>query len=538
MGDLSVLFCTEGTYPYVHGGVSTWCEILCKELPQVDYTLYAITGTPEVTFKYKLPPNAQNIIHIPLWGAQEPAEYITKELAFSAVYEKKAATTASVIEQDFCPLLRRFLQGMEETRADIGEYGVVIHQLWKYFQRYDWNTTWKSREAWDAFCDEARRPFEAESSDFLEAEYPSMFDLTTAMRWMYNFLMPLNAPVPETDIVHATIAAFTGLAGVIAKHEYGTPFLVTDHGVFVRERYIAVSAGEFTFYCKRFLIYMSSFVSKLNYLYADIVSPVANFNRRWEIPYGTDRRKIETIYNGIDPAVFTPKPKPEKTQGRPTAVAAARIFPLKDILTMVESARVARDSIPDVHYLVYGSLDADKPYVAKCRELIEKYKLESTFEFGGFHNAPAEVYCEGDISVLSSISEGFPFTVLESMACCRPVVGTDVGGVKEALEGFGVVVPPRDPEAFGAGVVQLLRDDDLRLELGRKAREEILLKFKTATSVDAYLELYQRMAASKRAGLVPRGPVDSVMKLAPGYASQEAMAAVAEGLRLEKERAS
>jgi glycosyltransferase involved in cell wall biosynthesis len=528
MGEISVLFCTEGTYPYVHGGVSTWCEILCKELPQVDYTLYAITGTPEVTFKYKLPPNAQSIIHIPLWGAQEPSEFITKDLAFSEVYERTLATTDSVIEQEFCPLLRRFLQGMEETRSDIGEYGVVIYHMWQYFQRYDWNTTWKSRQAWDAFCAEAKRPFEAADADHLPTELPSMFDLTTAMRWMYNFLMPLNAPVPETDVVHATIAAFTGLAGIIAKHEYGTPFLVTDHGVFVRERYIAVSAGEFTYFCKRFLIYMSSFVSKLNYLYADIVSPVANFNRRWEIPYGADSRKIETIYNGIDPSVFTPKPKPEKTQGRPTAVAAARIFPLKDIITMVESARVARDSLPDVHYLVYGSLDADKPYVAKCRELIAKYNLESTFEFGGFHNAPAEVYCEGDISVLSSISEGFPFTVLESMACCRPVVGTDVGGVKEALEGVGIVVPPRDPEAFGNGVVQLLRDDDLRLELGRKAREEILLKFKTETSVDAYLELYQRMTASKRAGLVPRGPVDHAMVVVGGGSSPAAAGVLAD----------
>jgi glycosyltransferase involved in cell wall biosynthesis len=167
---------------------------------------------------------------------------------------------------------------------------------------------------------------------------------------------------------------------------------------------------------------------------------------------------------------------------------------------------VARDSISNVWFIVYGSLDADPPYVAKCRELIAEFKLEDNFEFAGFHNKPNEAFCEGDISVLSSISEGFPFTVLESMACERPVVGTDVGGVKEALEGFGVVVPPRDPEAFGQGVVTLLGDDDLRIELGRRARQEILAKFRTSTSVDAYLDLYRRLAASKRAGTIPRGP--------------------------------
>ncbi len=499
------------------GGVSTWCQILCEELSEVDYTLFAITGTPEVTYKYEVPPNASKVIHIPLWGAQEPAEYILADVPFSSIYERKERTTDDAVAEHFVPLLRRFLQGMEVEGTDVAEYGPVVHALWRYFRRYDWNRTWKSEEAWRAFVEEVRRPYESRPQDFLPSEVPSVFDLTTAMRWMYNFLMPLQAPVPETDVVHSTIAAFTGLAGVIAKHEYGSAFLVTDHGVFVRERYISVSSGDFSFFCKRFLIGMSSLVSKLNYLYADVVSPVANFNRRWEVPYGAVERKIETIYNGISPEVFLPKPKPDKTAGRPTAVAAARVFPLKDIETMIRSAAVARESVPDVHFIVYGNLDADVPYVERCRALIAEHDLERTFEFGGFHSRPAEVYCEGDISVLSSISEGFPFTVLESMSCSRPVVGTDVGGVKEALEGFGIVTPPRDPEAFGRGVVTLLQDDDLRLELGRQAREEVLAKYQTATSVDAYRALYRRLAAAKRAGTIVRGATDGLddRKLTP-----------------------
>lgn len=187
-------------------------------------------------------------------------------------------------------------------------------------------------------------------------------------------------------------------------------------------------------------------------------------------------------------------------------VAVARVFPLKDLITLIESAAVARETISDVSYIVYGSLDADPPYVAECRERIAELKLESNFEFAGFHDRPNEAFCEGDISALSSISEGFPYTVLESMACERPVVGTDVGGVREALEGFGVVVPPRDPEAFGEGVVALLSDDDLRIEMGRRAREEILAKFRTETSVDAYMDLYRRLAATRRSGEIPRGP--------------------------------
>jgi glycosyltransferase involved in cell wall biosynthesis len=171
-------------------------------------------------------------------------------------------------------------------------------------------------------------------------------------------------------------------------------------------------------------------------------------------------------------------------------VAAARIFPLKDIETMIRSAAVARELRPDIRYLVYGSLDADVPYVGRCRALVAELGLESTFELRGFHSNPAELYSEGDVCVLSSISEAFPYTALESMACARPVVGTDVGGVREALEGFGIVVPPRDPEAIAHAVVSLVADDEFRRELGRRAREEVLAKYRTSDCVNAYWEAY------------------------------------------------
>jgi glycosyltransferase involved in cell wall biosynthesis len=171
-------------------------------------------------------------------------------------------------------------------------------------------------------------------------------------------------------------------------------------------------------------------------------------------------------------------------------VAAARIFPLKDIETMIRSAAVARELIPDIRYLVYGSLDADVPYVRRCQALVAELGLENTFELRGFHSNPAELYSEGDVCVLSSISEAFPYTALESMACARPVVGTDVGGVREALEGFGIVVPPRDPEAIGRAVVSLVADDEFRRELGRRAREEVLAKYRTSDSVNAYWAAY------------------------------------------------
>ena len=384
------------------------------------------------------------------------------------------------------PLFRRLLDGLAVEGPEVRDLGVVVYELWRWFTEHDWRRTWKTREVYDTFAAHA-------VAAAPPGEEPTVADINTALHWLYAFLVPLTAPVPESDLVHATIAGFAALPGVIAKHRDGTPLLVTEHGVFVRERYIAVSAADFSPFAKRFLMELSSFVARLVYAHADVVAPVVRYNRRWELPYGADPESIRVIYNGVDPGLFVPKPKPPETAGGPVAVAAARIFPLKDIETMIRSAAVARELVPEIRYLVYGSLDADVPYVERCRALVAELGLERTFELRGFHSKPAELYTEGDICVLSSISEAFPYTVLESMSCARPVVGTDVGGVGEALSGFGLVVPPRDPEALGRAVCSLLGDDEFRRELGRRCREQVLARYRTSDSVNAYWDVYRQL---------------------------------------------
>ncbi|MCU1487781.1 MAG: glycosyl transferase [Actinomycetia bacterium] len=480
----SVLLCTEGTYPFNGGGVSTWCDILCTSLDEVDFRIQAITGNPEVALKYELPANVLGVHKVPLWGTIEPAEHVRADESFAVAYRRRRHTTEALIEAGFVPLLVELVE-LLGAGPDPERGGRVLHELWRWFRDHDWVETWRSRSSWQAFCTVATT-----GRDDVE---PTVWDLTTCFRWLKHFLTPLDAPIPETSLVHATLAGFPGLAGVVAKRERGTPFIVTDHGVFVRERYIAVSAADFTFFAKRFLLELSALVSRAVYHHADVVAPVADFNRRWEEPYGAHADRIETVHNGVDPTLFQPRPKPLERQGRPTVVAAARVFPLKDIENMIRGAAVARESVPDLHVLVYGANDVDLPYTNRCLDLVDELGLQGTFELAGFHPKPAEIYTEGDISVLSSISEGFPYTVIESMACGRPVVATDVGGTREALEGCGVVVPPRDPEALGAGMAQLLTDHELRQALGLRCREEVLRRFRTDLSVDAYRRIYERL---------------------------------------------
>jgi glycosyltransferase involved in cell wall biosynthesis len=126
--------------------------------------------------------------------------------------------------------------------------------------------------------------------------------------------------------------------------------------------------------------------------------------------------------------------------------------------------------------------------------------LEETVDLAGFHTKPSEIYNEGDLNVLSSISEGFPYTVLESMACERPVVATDVGGVREAIADCGIVVPPKNAVALGNGLAELLLDDARRRDLGTRGRERVLKLFRLDQCAQNYLDLYRRMVVGVARG--------------------------------------
>jgi glycosyltransferase involved in cell wall biosynthesis len=338
---------------------------------------------------------------------QEPAEYPLAALPYGDFLRRKRTTTERIVATHFVPHLRVLIRG-RPTRAGTSApperrcSDVALLPGVRLEQDLEGAGDVGRLRAGGA------PPYDGRAGRGPASERPTMADLTTSLRWTYNFLMPLVAPLPDVDLVHSTIASFAALPGVVAKIERGTPFLLTEHGVYARERYIAVSGADFPFYAKRYLLQLTGLISRVCYRYADVIAPVANFNKRWELRYGAREEQIQTVYNGIDPQVFVPGPKPAELKDVPVAVAAARVFPLKDIETMIRSADVARRQLPDVRFVVYGSLDADRPYVDRCRKLIEELELARTFVFGGFHSSPAQVYNSGDISVLSSISRGSP----------------------------------------------------------------------------------------------------------------------------------
>lgn len=490
---LSVLLTTEGTYPHGSGGVSTWCDALIRNTPEVNYTIVPLMMNPHIELKYDPPQNARRIINVPLWGIEEPAEFLTN-ITFAALHLRKRNTTDAAIEREFVPIFRALLETISDVGQDAARFGRVLVALEEYFQGHDYNKTMKSRAVWTAFCEgmeeQSRRITSANRYPGPAYQLPSLFDLTESLRWLYRFLMILNVRVPRTTLTHSTAAAFCGIPCITAKIRNGTPMILTEHGVYVREQNLFLSRFHRLFFAKQFLLNLITAVTRANYHYADIISPVCHFNTRWEVAHGAARDKIRVIYNGVDTDRFMPAPTEPDTQ---RVVATARIDPLKDIETFLRMAGLVRRTNPQARFAIYGAV-VDREYFEKCLALRHELGLDDVVEMGAETQNVVSTYHSADIIVLTSVSEAFPYSILEAMSCGKAIVATDVGGVKEALESNGILVPPMDAEAFASEVRRLLDDRALRASLGARARATVVEKFRVDHTIAQYLEVYTDLA--------------------------------------------
>ena len=509
MNTTSVMLVLEGTYPYNGGGVSTWAHILCNRVHGVDFTLYAINANFEKELKYELSPNVVRTIQVPLWTPDEPHDYMSYGEEYYKIIAKKEGTSNKQIRTLFIPLFTDLLNFIYSDNAPIASLDAIFYGLWRYFEDYDYKETMRSMAVWDAYC-EAIDTYSSTSRN----PTASLLDLTVGMRWIYRFLIPLSiVDVPKVEVAHLTLSGFAIIPALIAHYKYGTAIMLTEHGVFIRERLLAINASEYPFFLKNLLIRFSESIARLSYYKSEKIISVNLFNKKWEMLYGADPAKIEVIYNGIDEELFTPRPKPAHLVNVPTVVALARIFDLKDVLTMIRTCALVQQEIPEVQFLVYGDDTAVPSYTSECLALIDQLHMGDHFKLMGPKSNPHLLFAEGDISILTSISEGFPYTVIESMGCGIPVVATDVGGVSEALdEHTGFVCKPKDAQALAEKVILLLQDKTLRTAMGERCRQRVLDHFTLDTFIglyeDAYAKIAQRFTNSPT--FIPRNTISKV----------------------------
>lgn len=219
---------------------------------------------------------------------------------------------------------------------------------------------------------------------------------------------------------------------------------------------------------------------------------------------GVPERRLGLIYNGVDLDRFTNLPSRAAVRARLgipeealVMVMVANLIPYKGHLDLMAALAEAHPQLPPGwRCLVVGRDDgAGPPARAKASELgIEEHVI-----FLGASMDVPELVAACDIGLLTSHQEGFSNAVLEGMAAGLPMIVTNVGGNAEAiLDGeAGIVVPPRDPHAFGQAIVRLANDPQLRERYGTAAKKRVAERFALDECVTQYEAFYDALLSGK-----------------------------------------
>jgi polysaccharide biosynthesis protein PelF len=493
---ISVLLTTEGTYPFYTGGVSTWCHRLTHGLPDIDFTVLAVVTNPSPQSKYDLAPNVRDVIKVPQWGLLQPAEYSGHQPT-SVVLHNLWNTTPQVIAARFKPIFQRFLGLLFSSNCDKEELGQLLLKLHRYFQWFDYQKTMDSLDAWNVLQDAlgaawARRP--------PPTKQPTLAEVKQVYRFLYHLLMVLHFPTPNSDIAHSSAASFCGLPCVLAKLAHGTPYLLTEHGVYLREQYLNLRRQVESFVVRWFLYRVIENVVELNYYFADLVAPVCAFNSRWEKHLGVPESRVQVIFNGVDPEKFSPQ---RQENGRRARVSSlGHIYPLKGQRDLIDAAVMLRPKFDNLEVCFYGT-PADREYFESCLAKVAQSKLDDCVSFAGPTTEPWRTYNEADVMAFPSISEAFPYAVLEAMSCGAAIVATDVGGVREALGDCGLLVPARKPQAMAEAICFLLSTPTARKQLGQMARARVLKHFTEEEFLRSYASTYSKLRCDRSQQFLP-----------------------------------
>jgi glycosyltransferase involved in cell wall biosynthesis len=484
----------EGTYPFVTGGVSSWVHDLILAMPDVKFALLNISASRAINQKprYKLPPNVVSFVecfvHDPnvhnetrrkwrpgrarrMWRAidrfhTQPAD--VKGKWFAEMIDGYAVPSKRVLNTQDLLLSKKSWHYLVNTYLRRNPSGSFIDYFW----------TWR-------------------------AVHMPIFQI-------------MNCETPPARVYHPVSTGYAGVAGVVAKVRSGRPLLLTEHGIYVKERKIEIARADWIWSEPEKVvtvkttpgvlkeIWIDNFLvtGKLCYDYCDQIITLYGGNLDLQIEFGADPSKCSVIPNGVKMDLFAPlREVPRPNDGIRRVGFVGRVVPIKDVKCFIKGCKLCADKVKNVEFLVLGPTDEDKQYFKECQALVEMLGMGNQIKFYGSVNV-REYYPKLDVFVLTSISEGQPLTILEAECVGVPTVSTNVGGCAEMLIGrteedkalgpSGIITNIGQPAETGAALVKLLTDEPLRQQMIQSGYKRIDAYYRQDKVFADYRAIYQR----------------------------------------------
>ena len=231
---------------------------------------------------------------------------------------------------------------------------------------------------------------------------------------------------------------------------------------------------------------------------------VSHAARAVVIPNGADVGEIDRVV--VDPA--RERSALGLAAAGPVVGYVARISPQKGLEDFARAMRLVADAVPGAHFVLVGDAPAgEEALKRRLNELVASLGLGGRLHMLGYRSDAVAVMKTFDVYVSTALWEGLPITLLEAMACGRPIVATDVGGNRDiVVDGeTGILVPVGDPGTLARRVCELLNDPCLRRRLGDAGRRRVEANFSIDSSVTQTSDLYEQVVGGRlRGGVKPR----------------------------------
>ena len=476
---MKVCIVAEGCYPYVVGGVSGWINSMIKSFPNVEFILLAIVADRSCRgkFVYELPENLTQVYEVYL----DDCEWE------SGGRKRRSLRKSHLSHKEYEELLNMVLN----RKTD---WGVICELFHKKYLSVD------DLLMGEDFFKIARECYNRNYSNI------NFSDFLWTLRSIYlPMFWTLRMDVPKADLYHCVATGYAGILGSMAKHFHGSSLLISEHGIYTREREEElIKASWVKGVYKNIWIEQFKKMSLLAYENADMVTCLYDHARKLQIELGCPAEKIRVTPNGINVEALAGLPgKTEEEQQFINAGAVLRVTPIKDVKTMIQAFAFAKKSVPKLKLWIMGPTDEDEKYAQECFDLVDSLGV-SDIEFTGRVNVK-EYLGRMDFTILTSISEGQPLTILESYAAHKPTIATDVGNCRELIygndDGFGaagILTHIMNLEEIAQAMIDLAIDPEGRKQMGEAGYKRVTSFYRIEQMKETYKEIYRRFAEEQQ----------------------------------------
>ncbi|QEA39295.1 DUF3492 domain-containing protein [Pistricoccus aurantiacus] len=490
-----VILLLEGTYPMVRGGVAGWLDQLIRGLPELSFAVIFLGSRPQdyQGLRYEL---ADNVVHL-------ECHYLVD----GSVQRKANRRPPRGCPAAFAAS-RRFHEHLKKDSATPDQALSEVTQLLGKRGGLSREDFLHSEAAWH----EIVRHYE---EDYTEPSFLHYFWSVRNMHAPLFVLAEIANNLPPGRCLHAISTGYGGFLGALAHHRTGLPLLVTEHGIYTKERHIDLLEAEWihtpqdrlshglsydTGYLRHLWIRFFQSLGRMTYSAAARITTLYCGNQQRQIADGADPARTEVIPNGIKIERFRPLREQTQANDRPIVVLLGRVTPIKDIKTFIRSMHHLLARVPEAEGWIVGPDDEDPAYAQECRDLTEQLMLGERLKFLGFQSTE-KILAQAKLVVLTSISEAQPLVVLEALAAGVPVITSDVGSCREMLLGDGSpaqaagrIVPIASPERTASAAAELLNSRDAWQAAREVGIERVEQEYAEALMLERYRTLYQGAA--------------------------------------------